>query len=1643
MKRMRLAAIIFGCILITAGSAAGDVTLEETTVQGQTAVVMENEFVRLRVRPTMGGRIDELTYKPTDTLLTDPRGGTVFVDRVWNYADAEFYRQWTNAVYEYETSVEDGKCSITLSAPGSIGQGRRMTFKKTFTLIAGSAAVRADYALAVGHEAMRPIPAGIWWHNQLGIPQQTTRYYVPTTGGVQSLAFGAGASGQYWWYDIARGWGAALGTDGTGVAAIVDDRRVMCFYHYLQGDVGMMEWAYRSEEIPNGGQTEATVWLVPFSGLQAVSGASERLVGVIDAPETVTAADAQKGVPITLRLTAPLSWDTSGEITWQRLPDGETHEAASFNLSVSPEAVAEHDTDITLPEPGTYSIRAKAMDADTMVADFFAEVVVEEPSAQMHIARLHEPIGDPNERFEDKIAAATAAPEDIPPSEEVVTPHVKWAKPYSEGSLKTLILNDALIERETVELAQRVDMDYLAPSISGKGRMGITGCRLDHPLTFEQAQKNITEALQEDLDVIVIGGVSGEFLTEEMAETLRSKVEGGTGLVWVNPNNIPEGLWDALAFSGFEGGSRPEAAWQQKQNHYLTTGIPFEEMPPVNISRYEPSGEVLASADRWPLLSVKEIGEGRVVCLGYCTSWQGPGSYKNGITPWIQFAPTKFRYWEYYFSLLARCMTWAAKKEASVQITAAYPEMDVFEMGREPAPAVTLGLQNSATARDLTACVTIQDAYGGRVASFEKEVAIAEDKSEISLDIGSLHAGLHLADVILKDASDRVVTWATVPVHVAAGVQIETIEVADTIFCEGDEVAASISLQRAGDAPGSIEFRASLTDALGRVIWRENGEIDTSGTPELAFEMPEPIATTATLRVELHSGGKLTSAAEAELLTMPRDFDDRTWGPYRSCVWGNPVGAYSREYLEAPAARRLKAVGIDTVSTSANWLLDGEQRSAFEAGFQIVNIGIGGSVLGHRTREGHLSYQEQKEKYLRTGDKKYLHRPWTLNAEDTHQHITEKADRVTEAIQRYRPVGYCCGDELSVTYYTRPFDYDFSPEALSAFRTWLQQEYGSLDALNAGWDSSFDAWESVMPMTAEEVADRGNYAPWADHRTFMEKSFADFFRFIDSSIEANDPGARLGISGSQAATAYGGYDWWRLTDALDFAQAYDHRNTGEMHRSFHDMLTAPWWGYGATDPGLEHQLWRRLLNDNDGGSYFSLGSLLCGDYTYSETITQGREDLAEFRGGLARLLQACDTRTTDVYMHYSHPSIHGSYITGGESIFEKNRDGWVKAIQDLGMQMKFLASAQIEDGVLTEVMPDVFVLPYSIALSDAEVAELQKYVEAGGMLIADARCGLMTEHCVTRSKAALDNLFGVERSAVDPRATRRPAEIEFAKSLGDCNPTGIELEAMSGDPSIKPTDGIALAEMDGIPVLVCNTQGMGTTVLLNIFMDSYAERRKMGVEGALRQVIAEVLKPAGVRPMVRVDSRQDDHFYIARYTDAGASYIGVLREPPETMTGGGPGSEKSQQARRDAWVTVTMPRAGHLYDLRAGEYLGHTDTDETLMAPGYCRMYSLLPYKVTDVQVTPRATTEEPGGMVAYRVKVMTEGGQPGLHVFRVAVTGPDGQMEHYGTQITTPDGSGDAGFRLALNDTPGTWTITATDVATGTTGSATFTVQQ
>lgn len=1619
---------------VSSQPASAQCKLTEQDLQGEPAVILENSLVRLRVRPAHGGRIDQFVHKSTGKWLTAPSDGCVFADRVWNYAQRGVYWQWTKAVYAHHIERGKDEAAVTLTCRGSVGIGARLTFKKRISLRAGDAAVRADYELKLAHEAMTPQRAGIWWHNRLGVPQEATTYYVPTKNGISSLTYGAGASGQYWSYDLSRGWAAALGEEGTGVVAVMDERKLMCVYHLLRGEVGLMEWAYRSEQIPNGESTKTTIWLVPFTGLKAVSGAGSTVVGEIAAPEKITAAQGKAGIPLTVRLVAPRRWKAAVRLTSQKMPAGEIRELSAWTAELSNDRVAEKQVTVKFPEEGSHKLRVEVLSGKELAADLIAMTVVGKASGELVIAPLRKPLGRTGEKFEDKIAAADKPIKDVPPSEEIVTPHIKWAKPLATGKLKTLIINDTLIERETIELAQRVDMEYTAPTVGSYSQ--ISNARLpSRGLSRKQAQSNIARHLKKDYDVVVVGGVIGSIFTDASAETLVKKVKEGMGLVWANPNSCPSAIQAALAYTRGPWGSRAiNGKWKALEDHFLTRGIPWEALPTVDLYRYDVEGKVLATAGEVPLMVVRELGEGRIVLLTYATSWQGPGFHKNGLTPWVQFAPTKFDYWEYYFSLLAKCMIWAGQKEPAVQIASLEAQ----------ASQLNLQLTNSGKAVDIRVRLSIQDEYGRKVRSDPLQQIVKKGETRLDIPLPRLYGGLHLADIRLENTKGAKFDWATIPIRVQAPVMIEKLKVADNIYRKGDIISAQVTLKKGEGAPKEVKLHTALTDAYGRLVMQSERSVLTVTSPvEISFKLPEPLATTAQFRVEVHDAKSFLHAAEQKILTVPPSWDSREWGPYVCGLWGNPAGAYSREYLAKHQAARVKDIGVDSIMTTGRWTLDGEQRQPFEMGLRTFPIGVTVKTLSPEKRgAGYLSFKEQKTKYLQTRDKKYLVRPWCLNAEDTRTFTIETIKKFVPFASRYRPLGYVCGDELSVTDHIDPLDYDFGPKALSAFRKWLKEEYGELSALNKTWNTSFADWDAVMPMTAEEVAHRGNYAPWADHRTFMEISLSEFLEFTDAELEKLDPGARLGTSGTQAASAYGGYDWWRLSHAFDFLQAYDHQNTGEMQRSFTGMLAASWWGYYARGPGLQHQLWRRLLNGNRGGFYFAARDFLLGDFTFYRTATEGMEYVREFKNGLARLLHGSE-RSADVTIHYSQPSIHGAFITRGQGLFKHNRAGWFKIIEDLGLQAKFISYVQIETGSLEKTKPKVFILPYSVALSDAEATALRRYVESGGTLIADARTGLLDEHCAPRKTGALDELFGIDHTDMNPMKKRIPGDAVFSGSFEAFDPRSIKFQEMSGEIGVKATDGKALGTLADSPILIMRNVGKGRAVLLNMFLNNYGRRRKLGTGDPLRQLVSEVFKLAGTAPAIETESPEGDHFYTARFMKGEASFAGILREPGTVLTGGGPGQASTGKAPKLSKVVIRFARKGHVYDQRAGKYLGRTNRTESFIAPGDCKVYSVLPYRARSLKVSLDRKTVLPGDEVNYSIRLKSTGKKPGYHVFRIEVSAPDGERRWYGTQLSSDNGQANSSFQLALNDMPGRWRITSTDVATGISDETRFTVRK
>jgi hypothetical protein len=183
-------------------------------------------------------------------------------------------------------------------------------------------------------------------------------------------------------------------------------------------------------------------------------------------------------------------------------------------------------------------------------------------------------------------------------------------------------------------------------------------------------------------------------------------------------------------------------------------------------------------------------------------------------------------------------------------------------------------------------------------------------------------------------------------------------------------------------------------------------------------------------------------------------------------------------------------------------------------------------------------------------------------------------------------------------------------------------------------------------------------------------------------------------------------------------------------------------GYGLTGPPAHHQQWQRLFYGHTGASIFWHYTILNPDLTFS---AQGEALAAAFgkiQSGIGRVFMNSRVREDGVAIHFSMASIRGAWIQDGIILprvgnvngtskkyvdLVSRRDQWVKALEKQGIQFRFLASEQIEAGELSRFK--VLILPYSISLSDTEVAAIQRFTQAGGVVYSDEQTGLMDEKC--------------------------------------------------------------------------------------------------------------------------------------------------------------------------------------------------------------------------------------------------------------------------------------------------------------------------
>ena len=128
---------------------------------------------------------------------------------------------------------------------------------------------------------------------------------------------------------------------------------------------------------------------------------------------------------------------------------------------------------------------------------------------------------------------------------DYVTPHVEWANPYARGKVKVLVLAPEWSQRETVELAQRLSLDYTAWMSYSFNK--ITETSADPAFAFFCPPASLThsllaDCLQKNYDAFVIGKLDWMMLPSKQRFILLEKVSNGAGLVYVNPPGMNKEL---------------------------------------------------------------------------------------------------------------------------------------------------------------------------------------------------------------------------------------------------------------------------------------------------------------------------------------------------------------------------------------------------------------------------------------------------------------------------------------------------------------------------------------------------------------------------------------------------------------------------------------------------------------------------------------------------------------------------------------------------------------------------------------------------------------------------------------------------------------------------------------------------------------------------------------------------------------------------------------------------------------------------------------------------------------------------------------------------------------------------------------------
>ncbi|WP_019136165.1 beta-galactosidase [Cellulomonas massiliensis] len=359
--------------------------------------------------------------------------------------------------------------------------------------------------------------------------------------------------------------------------------------------------------------------------------------------------------------------------------------------------------------------------------------------------------------------------------------------------------------------------------------------------------------------------------------------------------------------------------------------------------------------------------------------------------------------------------------------------------------------------------------------------------------------------------------------------------------------------------------------------------------------------------------------------------------------------------------------------------------------------------------------------------------------------------------------------------YGAPVSEDYSPTSAAAFRAWLQDRYGTLDALNAAWGTAFwgqtyGAWEHVgVPALAPSVvnpAQRLDFARFTDHQLracFVAERDA-IRRYSDRPVTTNFMAAECPATDLWA--------WGREVDVVSndhYLTAADERAhvglalAADLTRSVaggtpwilmeHSTSAVNWQPRNvAKRPGeMARNAFQHVARGADGVLFFQWRASRSGAEKFHSAMlphagTSSRvwREVVALGADLARVGELRGSRVR----------AQAALLWDWESFWAQDLEWRPSVDLDHRERVRAFYERLWRDGITVDMAhPEqdlsgypIVVAPASYLLSRAAAENLTRYVEGGGTLVVSYFSGVVDEHDAVHPGgylAPLRDLLGV------------------------------------------------------------------------------------------------------------------------------------------------------------------------------------------------------------------------------------------------------------------------------------------------------------